>query len=285
MKLSLVCCTLGDRPEELERMLCSLEPGPHSIELIVVDQSVDARTRPIVAAHERRFEVKFVQSRPGLSRARNVGLEHVTGEVLAFPDDDCWYRPDTIPRALAHFEREPELAGLSGRWLDDAGAPCGHPWPRAAEPITPKNVWRTAISFTIFARTAAVRALRFDPLVGVGSGTAIGAGEETLYLLKLLATGAPVKYVPDVEVHHPWRGVSSIPLAKAYRYAVGFGYVAREVKYPPSFILPRLVVPLARGLASGVSLDFAAAKYHFTSAVGRTVGVLWGKQLAARAAS
>lgn len=283
MKLSLLCCTLGDRPEELGRMLAALDPGPHSLELIVVDQSADARTRPIVMAHEHRFELKFVQCRPGLSRARNAGLEHVTGEVLAFPDDDCWYRPDTIPRALAHFEGDPTLDALSGRWVDPTGVPCGHPWPAAAAAIDANNVWRTAISFTLFVRTRAAQDLRFDPLVGVGSGTLIGAGEETLYLLRLLERGARAEYVPDVEVHHPWRGVSAIPAAKAYRYAVGFGYVAREVRYPPSFVLPRLVAPLARGLASGVSLDFAAAKYHFASGFGRAVGVLFGKQLAARA--
>ena len=283
MKLSLLCCTLGDRPEELERMLAALEPGPHSVELIVVDQSAEARARSLVMAHAHRFEVKFVQCRPGLSRARNVGLEHVTGDVLAFPDDDCWYRPDTIARALAHFESDPTLDVLSGRWVDEHGEPCGHPWPPAATAIDANNVWRTAISFTLFVRTRAASGLRFDPLVGVGSGTLIGAGEETLYLLGLLERGAVARYVPDVEVRHPWRGVSSIPAAKAYRYAVGFGYVVREVKYPPSFVLPRLVAPLARGVASGMSLDFAAAKYHFASGFGRAVGVLFGKQLAARA--
>jgi glycosyltransferase involved in cell wall biosynthesis len=285
MKLSLVCCTLGDRPEELERMLAALAPGPHAVELIVVDQSADARTRPIVMAHAQRFDVKFVQCRPGLSRARNAGLEHVTGDVLAFPDDDCWYRPDTITRALEHFEREPSLDALSGRWLDEKGKPCGHPWPADPTLIDANNVWRTAISFTIFVRTRAAGGLTFDPLVGVGSGTPIGAGEETLYLLKLLAKGAVVKYVPDVEVNHPWRGVSGIPMAKAYRYAVGFGYVVREVKYPPTFIVPRLFAPLARGVASGLSLDFATARYHFASGFGRAVGVLLGKRLATRATS
>jgi glycosyltransferase involved in cell wall biosynthesis len=283
MKLSLVCCTLGDRPEELERMLAALEPGPHAVELIVVDQSPDGRTRPIVMAHARRFDVKFVQCRPGLSRARNAGLEHVTGDVLAFPDDDCWYRADTITRVLEHFEREPSLDGLSGRWVDESGAPCGHPWPSAPTLIDASNVWRSAISFTIFVRTRVASGLTFDPLVGVGSGTLIGAGEETLYLLKLLAQGAVLKYLPDVAVNHPWRGVSSIPMSKAYRYAVGFGYVVRKVKYPPAFILPRLFAPLLRGVASGARFDFAAAKYHFASGFGRAVGVLFGKQLAARA--
>lgn len=285
MKLSLVCCTLGERPEELERLLASLRPGSHAVELIVVDQSRDARTRPIVEKLGAPFDVKFLTCRPGLSRARNLGLEHVTGDVLAFPDDDCWFRHDTVARALARFEADPELAGLSGRWLDESGVPAGHAWPRAEMTIAPGNVWKTAISFTVFVRVPAVRGLTFDPLVGVGSGTPIGAGEETLYLLRLLATGARLRYLPDVEVHHPWSGVSSVPLAKAYRYAVGFGYVAREVKYPPSFIVPRLLMPLARGMASGARLDFDAAKYHLTSALGRTVGVVFGKQIAARAAS
>ena len=54
----------------------------------------------------------------GLSRARNVGLKAVTGEIIAFPDDDCWYPDGLLQKVVAEFRDQTSLDGLTGRSED-----------------------------------------------------------------------------------------------------------------------------------------------------------------------
>lgn len=52
-------------------------------------------------------EIKFTYllTNPcSLSKARNIGLDYVEGEYIAFPDDDCWYEPDTLSKVLNQLE-------------------------------------------------------------------------------------------------------------------------------------------------------------------------------------
>src|SRR5574340_342784 len=92
---SLVLATVG-RTAELERFLDALERQTcPDFELLVIDQNPDDRLRPILNRHRGRFEIKHTRSATGLSRARNVGLRLARGEIVAFPDDDCWY-PTTL---------------------------------------------------------------------------------------------------------------------------------------------------------------------------------------------
>jgi glycosyltransferase involved in cell wall biosynthesis len=272
MKISLVCTSLGARLSEVRRLLESIDTGAADVQFILVDQSPDGILRPILEAYANRFETIYAQSERGASRGRNAGLARATGELIAFPDDDCWYTPDTIANVVRAFEANDALAGLSGCWVDEDGAPSGMPWPTARQAITRDSAWRSAIAFTMFFRARAVRGIAFDANVGVGAGTLVGAGEETLYLLHVLATGGAVVYEPSIRVHHPWKGVGAIPFRKAYSYAIGFGYVATKTHYPASFLLPRLVIPWARFIASGLRADAAAAKYHLACGLGRIRG-------------
>jgi GT2 family glycosyltransferase len=49
----------------------------------------------------------------GLSGARNSGLRHVTGSIVAFMDEDAMAAPDLIARLAAHFDRE-DVMGVGG---------------------------------------------------------------------------------------------------------------------------------------------------------------------------
>src|SRR5262249_37052881 len=95
--MSLVLCTLGRRPAQLERLLDSLESQPfRSFEIILVDQNPQANLDQIVRSRAARLTLRHVRSDRGLSLARNVGLRHATGDIIGFPDDDCWYLADTL---------------------------------------------------------------------------------------------------------------------------------------------------------------------------------------------
>ncbi|MPN49512.1 hypothetical protein SDC9_197133 [bioreactor metagenome] len=105
----------------------------------MVDQNPDDRLLPILGDYENLFPVRRFRSAPGLSRARNVGLEQITGEVIAFPDDDCTYPPGILRSVADAFDAMllalqclggllALLLDLLGRapWLDlaDRGGAC-----------------------------------------------------------------------------------------------------------------------------------------------------------------
>lgn len=41
-----------------------------------------------------------------LSHARNIGLCHVSGEYIGFPDDDCWYEQNTLKNIIDFFRKD-----------------------------------------------------------------------------------------------------------------------------------------------------------------------------------
>ena len=96
MRFSLVLATVG-RTEELNRFFASLDYATHrNFEVILVDQNPDDRLNSVLDHYDGRFPALHLRSERGLSRARNVGLRRVTGDVVAFPDDDCWYPPNLL---------------------------------------------------------------------------------------------------------------------------------------------------------------------------------------------
>src|SRR5882672_6242686 len=98
MKISLILSTVG-RTEELARFLEHLDRQTYrSFELLIVDQNPEGILDSLVRQHRERFPLLHLRSEQGLSHARNVGLQHFSGDVVAFPDDDCWYGPDTLEK-------------------------------------------------------------------------------------------------------------------------------------------------------------------------------------------
>lgn len=61
--------------------------------------------------------------RSGPARARNVGAQQATGDILFFFDADVAIQPDTIQKVLAAFTAVPGLAALFGSYDDLPGKP------------------------------------------------------------------------------------------------------------------------------------------------------------------
>src|SRR5580698_6759291 len=94
------------RERQLERCLLALlrQSSTRKIEIVVVDNSPrSGRTRELI---ERFPQVRLViESRPGLSCARNAGIRAAHGEIVVFADDDIEASPDWIENLLRPFER------------------------------------------------------------------------------------------------------------------------------------------------------------------------------------
>lgn len=275
MKFSLVMATLGRR-DEVRRLFDSLVAQTYrDFELIVIDQNDDDRVSSLVAEYASRLEIVYLRSEKGLSRARNVGLAHVGGDVVCFPDDDCWYRPGTLEYVAVRFTADPSLDGVTGRSVDAGGRPSQGRWSSEAHRVDRYNVWTSATSYTIFLRTgAARRAGRFDEQLGVGSGSRWGAGEEVNYLLGVLDAGLRVDYDPALRVVHPepLLLMDARAYLRARLYNRGLGRVLGLNRYPAHFVLYMVARPVAGCVLQLLRLNFRRARYYWIAASQRLLG-------------
>lgn len=231
MLVSLVVSTIG-RPVQMHRLLDSLlrVENPQAMELIVVDQTEDGASALAAEEFGLPFPVRTTRSARGLSHGRNVGLALVSGDVVTFPDDDCFYRPDTVSRAL-HLLGDVTCAGVSGVQLTEDGRPSMLRWPDSACDITRANFYRTAISSTFFVRTDVVTEVGgFDETLGAGSRQGYLSGEESDLVLRILGAGHRLRYDPSLVVlqDEPRDDLPPDFAQKMFGYGRGFGRLFRQ---------------------------------------------------------
>ncbi len=276
MRFSLVLATLG-RTVELARFLHSLGHQDWTdLQLIVVDQNPDERLVPILQPYAGRFDIDHLRSQPGLSRARNVGLRRVSGDIVAFPDDDCWYPPGVLRYVHDRLNAQADVDGLTGRSIDEQGKESAFRFAAGGGWVDRISVWTAAISYTIFLRRAVIeRVGAFDEELGVGSGTAFGSGEETDYMVRAIGAGARILYQPALTVHHPHPEsiIDDRVIRKAYSYGCGMGRVLRKHDYPFWFKARAVVRPLGGGLLSLARMNLPKAMLHWQRSAGRMSGL------------
>jgi len=271
----LITATVG-RSEELGRFLDSLGAQTHrAFRLIVVDQNDDDRVVEVLAG--RPFDLLHLRGAPGLSRARNIALTHVAADVVAFPDDDCFYPPDLLERLAARFAADGALAGVSGR-AEDATGSFDKGWAREAGAVELANVWHRGISFAIFLRRGVVEEVGpFDERLGLGSGELWSSGEEIDYLIRTVKAGARIEYDPAVVVHHALKTLDAHALRTVgLRDGASVGYLLRKHGYPVRTLGRMLVRPIGGALLALAHRDTAQAGYQLETVRGRWLGYRGG---------
>lgn len=273
--LSLVTCTLG-RKRVLVRLLDSLSvQDDKRFELILVDQNEPGFLDELVAPYAATVRIRRLHTAKGLSLGRNAGLAQVQGSIVGFPDDDCWYRPGTVAEIIGAFEAGPTKDFITGRTLDAQGVPSVSPTLANSAAITRDNYLQCGNSNAIFARFAAVQELGgFDERLGVGAQTPFQSGEEGDLLLRGVAAGMDMRYLPQLSVHHDQvdRGDIASYVGRARKYGPGFGALLRKHGFGIGFVGYRIARTTARGLLSAMTLDFGEARYRFSWAMGIAKG-------------
>lgn len=273
MKFSLVLATVN-RTRELASFLESLARQTYrDFELIIVDQNLDNRLIPICRAYQEKFPIIHLRSEAGLSRARNVGLYHATGEVIAFPDDDCIYPRDLLERVAGFLSVHPAVDGITGCAVRNDGRPCCGRWDRQSGFLNRWNVWIRGISITLFLRRKVIEDIGyFDESLGVGANTPWGSGEETDLLLRALSRGYSVFYDPTLKVIHPDKMLDASTVVRARSYGRGMGRVMRKHGYPIWYWFYYLLRPLGGAILAIIMGRFRKASYHWETLLGRYEG-------------
>lgn len=279
MKFSLIMATLG-RVSEIKRFIESLEEQTYqNFELIIIDQNKDNRLDKLVKTFSDKIEIHHIKiSKSGLSFARNIGLQYVKGDFIAFPDDDCWYFPDTLENIVTKFNNDHSLGCVTGCPIDQDGNLLLPSAPKTAVLLDSRSIWHAAISITIFVKTKIVMDLsvRFDEMLGVGADSPYGSGEETDFLLTLLEKHIKLKYFPDLQVGHPNKeqGKNRRQFKTLYLYGCGLGYVLNKHHAPLVQKLTVLVRPSGGAIIALVTGKPYLAVARIFTFIGRLRGLL-----------
>jgi len=275
---SLILATVN-RTAELEQMLKSLATQTFKdFEVIVVDQNTDDRLQPYVEkACLSGLKITRIRHQPAnLSAARNAGLHVAGGDMIGFPDDDCWYEPDLLMQVMTRFSASDAPDGVSARWMEesDSGLKAGQlTWERS-------KVFRDipVASITLFFRRKVFDKVgNFD--ARLGSGLWFGSGEETDLVLRTLHAGMRIVYEPAAQVHHPAQkpAINSHSLVAARNRARGTGALWAKHKLPKWVIFRGLIAPVMRPFLQG-SLG-AELAHGYAEAIGRLDGLLGWRRI------
>jgi len=273
---SLVLATVG-RQDDVRNFLLSLrEQVYRHFEVIIVDQNLDSRLDPVVAEFENNITIRHIRSHErGLSRARNIGLKYIQGDVVAFPDDDCSYPARLLLDVATTLSQHPEYDGITGRVADLTGKDASGRFKKKSGEIKSYNFDRRCTSASIFLRRPVVKSVgNFDETLGLGSGTVYQAGEDGDYILRCIAKRFRIHYDPRIVIIHPQISfkLNRSMLAKYYRYALAWGRVRRKHRIPWWNVLWHICRPLGGALVSIAMLRWGKACGHFVVFGGRCIG-------------
>ena len=271
-RLSLVIPT-RDRPERVLACIGSaIATGYPGLEILVVDNAPSSDATELAIAAAGLAGVRYLrESRPGTSRARNLGLREAGGEIVAFLDDDVLVDPGwaaalvkgfasdrrvacvTGPIVAAELETEAQVLieeyggfdkGFARRVLDPAHPPAG-------APLFPYTAGTLGSGANMAFRREAILALGgFD--VALGGGTASRGGEDLAAFLGILLMGSRLAYEPAMFVRHYHHRSYARLRRVLFGYGMGLGaYLARTVA-----VDPRQLHEIARRLPLGVAYLF-----------------------------
>lgn len=217
ISLIIACYNGGGRIGTTLASLLGQSLEPHRWEAIVVDNNSNDNTAEVVkefiGAHPE-VNVRLVsESKQGLSHARNCGIDHARGAILAIIDDDEVACPALLSEYVAFFESHPEAAAAGGRIV--AHYPSGRPtWMTSyterpiagildlGGEIIPFPAGKYFGGGNMAIRRIAIECYgNFNPELGRQGTTLLGGEEKELYG-RLMAGGERVYYLPDAYIEH-----------------------------------------------------------------------------------
>jgi len=216
LRLTVILCTYN-RATLLDGAVTSVLGQTYaatpSFELVVVDNNSTDATRAVVArlaAQDPRLRYVF-EPRQGLSHARNAGILHARGDLIAFIDDDLRADPDWVAAIVRAFDEHPDIDVVGGRVLPR--------WPSPPPTWLTQDHWAPLALADHGDRPFVVTAERPICLIGAGAcrrtvfdavGTfvtdfqrvkdSVGSLEDHDFIVRVLGTGRRGLYAPGIVV-------------------------------------------------------------------------------------
>jgi glycosyltransferase involved in cell wall biosynthesis len=186
--------------------------GSNRCEVLIVDNNSTDDTKKIINILQNSYPFLhyLVETKQGLSYARNKGIREANGDIIAFLDDDVKVDKNWATN-LANYFNDPKVMCVGGRilpwwespppkWLDDsyfemlALLDLGD----SSIVLDRPHLWGANLAFRkkVFDQYG-----YFDPHIG-RTGKKLLSGEETKIIQTLLQNNQVVYYAPDAVLHH-----------------------------------------------------------------------------------
>ncbi|MCA1454142.1 glycosyltransferase family 2 protein [Bradyrhizobium sp. BRP22] len=209
-QISIIVCT-HNRAESLRVCLNSIEHAATTtpaidVELVVVDNASTDATAALLRDWQRSTSIPcrvvFAAQR-GLSQARNCGVDHATGKIIAFTDDDCTLASDYFERLEQAYAEDATPSLRGGRV--ELGDPRDLPFTIKTDRVLQKFLGGHPGGFIHGCNLTMTRSVldlvgRFD--VRLGAGQPIGAAEDSDFVYRAHRRGVTVLYDPSIVVFH-----------------------------------------------------------------------------------
>jgi glycosyltransferase involved in cell wall biosynthesis len=201
--------------------------------LIIVDQNDDDRVFKIYEQYKEKLDFKYLKcGRRGISIGRNTGLEHITGDIIAFPDDDCEYETDTLEKVIVFLNENQDYGFYTCNTKEKYGSNSVLKTQKKDCNIRIGNFLSAAVSITIFVRSEAFTGFLFDEQLGVGA--AFGSGEESDLLLYLIKNKKKGRYHAAHFIYHPGKTENT---QRVYSYSLGYGALFKKAMFVYHFYI------------------------------------------------
>lgn len=212
-------------------------------EVLVVNNNSTDDTEKIVNEYIERQVLPLryvVEKKQGLSNARNCGIDHARGEVVAFTDDDVLLPNNWIQQLVEAF-RENDYDGLGGKveakweiekptWFSDHGKYALKgvilQYDKGDKAFIYDMKTKPPIGASmVFHRRVFEKYGKFNPELGYNGKKLVG-GEDTDFCKRIISGGGKIAYRPDIVVEHP---VEVERVTKQYfkrwYYGIGKAYI------------------------------------------------------------
>jgi len=121
IKISVVIPT-HNRSKLLRRCLRSLSHqnfDKDKFEVIVIDDASNDDTAQVVKKfqYEKFFTLNYLrlEKKLGVAAARNLGIKHAKGEIVAFTDSDCILSKNWLKNICMYYARSEDIFAIEGR--------------------------------------------------------------------------------------------------------------------------------------------------------------------------
>lgn len=208
MKISVLVPTLGNREQEINRLLESLDRQSYKkIEVIVIIQGNYEKMQNLISKYVNLDLKQIRMTIKGLSKARNKGLEVASGEIVVLSDDDCWYPENAFETIVRTFQEQKSAKVILSQIFDPEQNIMYKKYNSKEKFIKYRLELMSRSSIEIAFKKQAVMSPKFNERLGLGSEFV--CGEEVDFLLNNYEKKA-IFYKPIVTVYHKRKqGVSS----------------------------------------------------------------------------
>jgi len=293
MRVEVIICTynrVGSLQGTIQSILDTETPENVSVELFIINNNSSDATEQLIKEFTEKAsgaKIKYLfEGKQGKSYALNTALKHITGDIIAFTDDDIIVDKNCIKEMVKAIAKYPQYNCFGGRvlakyngelpeWLDIEGSMkfLRSVFSNKDEGDEEREYGNSTISglpggcHMFFRREVIEKNGLFRTDLGP-LGSELGFSEDVEYCQRLLNSGNKFMYIPAAIMYHP---AHQERLNKGYllkrQYKCGRAEVRKAGGYEnakKAFGVPRYLFGkiLQHAVGWGFSLQVKTKFYH-----------------------